>query len=144
MHRFHVNKTFQVVAWEVAPRLLLCNLGAILVLMSITTNYKRDDTGERLATFQITVRLSAAQLTCALANDSGACYWIEGETERPEVTEAALRQAVQQIFDDGMEIAHYRVSDNGMPDSVYEGIKAAIVAQVFDGREHIAGRGPNA
>ena len=112
--------------------------------MSITTNYKRDDTGERLATFKITVRLSATQLATALCSDSGACYWIEGETERPAVTEAALREAVQQMFYDGLETASYRISDNGMPDSVFDGVKGDIVDSVFDGREHIAGHGPNA
>src|SRR4029077_2355228 len=111
------------------------------VVMS-TVNKFLVSTGERVATFRITLDLTAEDIALALADSDGNLHGLhqyedsEYDGAPAKITDADVRLALGRLFNSGLETASFRVGDNNA-DSVVEDYTAAVIEQLFDGRQYV-------
>ena len=105
--------------------------------MTITSNHFRTSTGEKLATFKLTVRLTSDDIATAILSHTGTAY-----THDPvEVTEDLIREAVMGMFNEGLEKAGYVCGDNSgierngqrPGEALLDDVQQQVIDLAFDG-----------
>ena len=101
--------------------------------MSLTVKHHDTQTRDYLATFQITVRLNADSIAAALMDNQGlnsaGC-----EARHVRCSEQAIRDAVESMFYEGLEMAGLRIGDNHADDLQTE-VAAHVASKHFPNGE---------
>lgn len=107
-------------------------------MSNLTTKKYRIATGERVATFRITIELTADEIAHALADHNGAFYEGEGYDGPVDVTEKAIRSALTASVWHAIEIAGYRSGDEANGEDIVADYTEAVVEKFFGGRQYSA------
>ncbi len=102
-----------------------------------TVRKYRINTGERVATFRVTVELTAEEMAYLLADHSGSFYEGENYDGPHDVTDSATRDALTSAVWHAIETAGYRSGDEPHGEDIVADYTEAVVEKFFGGRQHV-------